>query len=95
MTFPRKNQHETLIHAKKTEITICVLPFFDSENHPNIVFKSTEITKKGNNQYDMMVNFTIREPTKPVTFDITFEEQEKDLTNNEKVADFSGQTTDH
>lgn len=40
--------------------------FFDAANHPNITFKSTNITKNGNN-YQVTGDLTIRGTTKQVT----------------------------
>lgn len=67
--------------------------FFDIEKHPNMVFKSTDIKKKSQKNYDITGDLTIRDTTKPVTFDITFEGQSKDPMSGNEVAGFSGQTT--
>lgn len=66
--------------------------FFDVENHPNILFKATDIKKTKDNQYDLTGDFTILETTKPVTFDVTFEGLVKDPGTAEEVAGFSGET---
>lgn len=45
--------------------------FFDAEQYPSIDFQSTSITKAGDN-YNVTGNLTIKEVTKPVTFDVEF-----------------------
>lgn len=67
--------------------------FFDVENHPNLTFKATKITKKAENQYDMTGDFTIIGTTNPITFDITFEGQAKDPMTGDEAAGFTGSTT--
>lgn len=44
--------------------------FFDAANHPHLTFKSTKITKKGDTEYDMVGELSLREITKPVTFHV-------------------------
>ncbi|MDQ0189203.1 YceI family protein [Alicyclobacillus cycloheptanicus] len=66
--------------------------FFDVEHYPNMTFKATKIVAKGNNRYDVTGDLTIRDVTKPVTFDMTFEGQYKDPWGNMK-AGFTGGTT--
>lgn len=57
--------------------------FFDVENHPEMVFKSTKITKTGDDTYDVTGDLTIRETTKPVTFKTEVTGQGKDPWGNE------------
>jgi len=45
--------------------------FFDIEKYPTITFKSTNITKDGDD-YKVTGNLTIKDVTKPVTFDVEF-----------------------
>lgn len=45
--------------------------FFDAEKFPAIEFKSTNITKSGDD-YQVTGNLTIKDVTKPVTFDVEF-----------------------
>lgn len=71
---------------------LCSPDFFDAETYPKMTFSATSIKKTGENQYDVTGDMTIRDQTKPVTFDITFEGQTKDPWGNE-VAGFSGSTT--
>ncbi len=66
--------------------------FFDVENHPNMTFKATEITKKSDDNYDLTGDFTIRGTTNPVTFDVTFEGVAKDPMSGDEAAGFTGNT---
>ncbi|WP_226678357.1 YceI family protein [Mesobacillus jeotgali] len=45
--------------------------FFDVENYPTIDFKSTNITKDGDD-YKVTGDLTIKDATKPVTFNVEF-----------------------
>ena len=45
--------------------------FFDIEKYPTITFKSTNITKDGDD-YKVTGDLTIKDVTKPVTFDVEF-----------------------
>lgn len=66
--------------------------FFDVENHPNMTFKATEITKKSEDNYDLTGDFTIRGTTNPVTFDVKFEGVAKDPMSGDEAAGFTGST---
>jgi polyisoprenoid-binding protein YceI len=44
--------------------------FFDVANHPNLTFKSKQITNVGKGRYKMAGELTIRGVTRPVTFDV-------------------------
>ena len=46
--------------------------FFNAEKFPTATFVSTGFKPKGNNKYELTGNLTIRDITKPVTFDVTF-----------------------
>ncbi|KOS62525.1 polyisoprenoid-binding protein [Lysinibacillus agricola] len=46
--------------------------FFDSEKYPTITFKSTNITKKSDDEYAITGDLTIKDVTKSVTFDTEF-----------------------
>ncbi|MYL42448.1 YceI family protein [Virgibacillus salexigens] len=67
--------------------------FFDAENHPNITFAASSITKKSSTIYDITGDLTIRGTTKPVTLDVVVEGQSKDPMSGNMVAGFSGETT--
>lgn len=47
--------------------------FFDVEKYPEIVFKSSAVFPKGDDQYAVSGDLTIRDVTRPVTFDVQFE----------------------
>jgi polyisoprenoid-binding protein YceI len=42
--------------------------FFDGEKYPTLNFKSTSVTKKGEGEYEVAGDLTIRGVSKPVTF---------------------------
>ena len=46
--------------------------FFDATNHPKITFKSTNIEKKGEGEYAVHGDITIRGITRPTTFEVEF-----------------------
>ena len=46
--------------------------FFNAEKFPTIRFESTSMQALGNNKYKLNGNLTIREVTKPVSFDVTY-----------------------
>jgi polyisoprenoid-binding protein YceI len=46
--------------------------FFDAERHPWITFRSTAVEHTGGDQYRVTGDLTIRETTRPATFDATF-----------------------
>jgi polyisoprenoid-binding protein YceI len=46
--------------------------FFAAEKYPKITFKSTSFKKVSGNKYLLTGNLTIRDVTKPVTFDVTY-----------------------
>lgn len=66
--------------------------FFDANNHPQMTFTAISITKKDDQTYKVLGDFTIRGTTKRVPFDITYEGTVQDPYGNE-VAGFSGHTT--
>ncbi len=46
--------------------------FFNAEKFPQMKFVSTSFTPAGDNKYKLAGNLTIRDVTKPVTFDVTY-----------------------
>jgi polyisoprenoid-binding protein YceI len=46
--------------------------FFDAPNHPKIAFKSSRIEPKGDNEFVVHGDLTIRGVTKPVALDVEF-----------------------
>src|SRR5438105_255748 len=47
--------------------------FFDVEKYPRMIFASTRIEKKSDNKFLLHGNLTIRDVTKPITVDVTYE----------------------
>jgi polyisoprenoid-binding protein YceI len=46
--------------------------FFNAEKYPSMQFVSTSFTPAGGNKYKLAGNLTIRDVTRPVTFDVTY-----------------------
>ena len=46
--------------------------FFDAAKYPEIKFTSTSFVPLGDNKYTLVGNLTIRDVTKPVTFDVKY-----------------------
>ena len=46
--------------------------FFNAEKYPTMKFESTSMKSLGGNKYQLNGNLTIRDVTKPVTFDVTY-----------------------
>ena len=65
--------------------------FFDAENHPKIIFESTNVIKKSDSEYDVTGELTIRGTTRQETFTVTYEGQGKDPMSGNIVAGFSGE----
>ncbi|MDZ5470144.1 YceI family protein [Bacillus sp. 31A1R] len=59
--------------------------FFDVENHPTMTFKSTEIVKTDDDEYNVTGELTLHGVTKQETFSVTYEGSGKDPWGNEKV----------
>ncbi|NOU97736.1 hypothetical protein GC093_31575 [Paenibacillus sp. LMG 31456] len=64
--------------------------FFDVEQFPLLTFKSSQIVKTGEGEYDVTGDVTLHGVTRSETFAVTFEGSGKDPWGNEK-AGFSGQ----
>jgi polyisoprenoid-binding protein YceI len=47
--------------------------FFDAERYPNIAFASTDIERVGDDHYEVTGDLTIRDVTRPITFDVRLE----------------------
>lgn len=59
--------------------------FFDAEKYPAILFRATKIERKGDGEYSVTGDVTIRDVTRPETFELTFEGVGKDPWGNEKA----------
>ncbi|MDP4085879.1 MAG: YceI family protein [Bacillota bacterium] len=66
--------------------------FFDVEKFPTLNFRSTEITKVDEGEYNVTGELSLHGFSKSETFTVTFEGQGKDPWGNEKVG-FSAQGT--
>src|SRR5579859_2115519 len=44
--------------------------FFDAEKYPHIKFQSTKVTKKGDDEYELTGDLTVKDVTKPVTLKV-------------------------
>jgi polyisoprenoid-binding protein YceI len=59
--------------------------FFDTAKYPEITFKSTKITPKGGEQYDVAGTFTMHGVTKEIVVPVTFSGVVKDPWGNERA----------
>lgn len=59
--------------------------FFEVEKYPHLTYKSTKVTKTGDDTYNIEGELTIRDVTKPVTLEATFLGKAVDPWGNEKV----------
>ncbi|KIL52054.1 YceI family protein [Jeotgalibacillus soli] len=59
--------------------------FFDVEKYPNITFKSTDVKKVSDDEYELIGDVTIKDVTKQETFKVEFEGAGKDPWGNEKA----------
>lgn len=67
--------------------------FFNAEKYPSMKFESTSIKKTGKDQYKLTGNLTIRDITKPVTFDLTYGGLLKDDGQGNSKVGFQASTT--
>lgn len=65
--------------------------FFDVVNYPTVSFKSTTVQVTGDNKGKISGDLTIRDVTKPVTLDVTFDGEGVDPWGNKRVG-FTGET---
>jgi polyisoprenoid-binding protein YceI len=70
---------------ERRDIHLRTNDFFDVENHPEIVFKSTRIVPKGDNGFDVHGDLTIRGVTKPIVLPATSLGEMKDPRGRTKV----------
>jgi polyisoprenoid-binding protein YceI len=59
--------------------------FFNAAQYPSMTFKSTSFKKVADNKYKLAGNLTIRNITKPVTFDVSYGGTVKDPYGNIKA----------
>ncbi|QFG00546.1 polyisoprenoid-binding protein [Psychrobacillus glaciei] len=65
--------------------------FFDTETFPSIKFVATDIKKTDNGEYDVTGDITIKDVTKPVTFEVEYGGKGTNPWGQEVVA-FSAET---
>ncbi len=56
--------------------------FFNAEEHPKLTFKSTAISKKSGDEYELTGDLTIRGTTKEVKLNVTFNGATKGMDGN-------------
>jgi len=56
--------------------------FFDAQKYPKITFRSKKVVKKGNNQYQLVGDLTIKDVTKEVTLEVVHKGTVKDPWGN-------------
>jgi polyisoprenoid-binding protein YceI len=66
--------------------------FFDAPNHPKMLFRSSKIESKGDGEFVVQGDLTIRGVTKPVAFDVEFNGTSKNPWGK-TVAGLSARTT--
>jgi polyisoprenoid-binding protein YceI len=66
--------------------------FFDAERYPVITFQSRRIEEAGHDRYRVVGDLTIRDVTREVTLDATYEGRARDPYGNERIG-FSARTT--
>jgi polyisoprenoid-binding protein YceI len=74
-----------ILGSKDRDVNLVSADFFDVENHPTMTFRSTNIKKTDDSEYNVTGNLTLRGTTKSETFAVTYEGQGKDPRGNEKV----------
>ena len=60
--------------------------FFDVEKFPELTFKSTAVAARGDNQYDVTGQLTIRDVTRTIVLPVSYLGAAKDPWGNDKVA---------
>ena len=66
--------------------------FFDVEKFPALTFKSTRVTRKGSEGFDVAGDLTIHGVTRPVSLAVTLLGKAKDPWGNERIAFEAGTT---
>ncbi len=62
--------------------------FFEAEKYPNMVFESKSITKKSDDEYEVIGDFTIKGVTKEETFTVEYNGTSKSPLDGSTVAGF-------
>ena len=56
--------------------------FFDAEKFPKITFRSRKVTPTGGEKFKLLGDLTIKETTRDLTLDVTYEGENKDPWGN-------------
>jgi polyisoprenoid-binding protein YceI len=56
--------------------------FFDVANYPTLTFKSTKVEPRGDNEYNVYGDLTMRGVTRPIVFKAEYSGQMKDASGN-------------
>lgn len=67
--------------------------FFDAEKYPNITFKSTKVQAISKTKYKITGNLTVKDVTKPVVLDATFNKQGKHPMTKADTVGFNATTS--
>lgn len=59
--------------------------FFETEKHPNLIFKSTKVEKVDDETYSLIGNLTLKQTTQPVKLSVEFNGIAKDPWGNIKA----------
>jgi polyisoprenoid-binding protein YceI len=60
--------------------------FFEAEKYPKMTFRSKKITSGGGEKFKLTGDMTIKDITREITFDVTYEGQNKDPWGNTRRA---------
>jgi len=66
--------------------------FFEQEKYPVMTFRSTGVTVKGDDEFTLTGDLTVKDVTRPVEFDVEFTGAAVDPYGNHRVG-FEGKTT--
>src|SRR5712692_8031123 len=69
-------------HDERRDAHLKSADFLDVEHFPTIVFTSTRIEQAAHDQYTMTGDLTIRDVTRPVSLEVVYSGQAKDLMGN-------------
>jgi polyisoprenoid-binding protein YceI len=58
--------------------------FFDAEQFPTVTYRSTSVTAKGGGRFAVHGDLTVRDVTRPVELDVTYEGVAKDPWGNQR-----------
>jgi len=64
---------------------LCSEDFFAVESHPEMVFRSTAVERRGEERFRLRGELTIRTTTRPLSLDVRLEERERDGAGGERA----------